>query len=71
MAPVIVDPGFAVDPVHPAMTVPRSFSSRVPAVAMMHERAVVRNIGEDLGSGEFFVHPGAQNPPASPNTPES
>jgi hypothetical protein len=26
-------------------------------------------VREYLGSGEFFVHPGAQNPPASQNTP--
>ena len=36
---------------------------RVPVVAVMRERAVVRHIGEDSGSGEFFVHPSTQNPP--------
>ena len=49
----------------------RSFlgGGRVPVVAVMHERAVVRRIGEDLGSGEFLVHPSTPDPPGNPNTP--
>jgi len=38
-------------------------------IAVMHERAVVRHAGENLGSGEFFVHDRPQNTPISPNTP--
>jgi MFS family permease len=41
----------------------------VPVDAVRRERAVVLHIGEDSGSGEFFVHPGTQNPPGSQNTP--
>jgi hypothetical protein len=43
------------------MKVLRSFlgGRRVPVVAVMRERAVVLRIGEDSGSGEFFVHPAA------------
>jgi len=53
------------------MMVLRSFpgGERVPVVAVMRERPVVRHIGEDSGSGEFFVRPRTQNPPLSPNTP--
>ena len=36
---------------------------RVPVVAVMRERAVVPQIGEDFGFGAFFVHPRTQNPP--------
>ena len=42
---------------------------RVPVGALMRERAVVPHIGEDSGFGEFFVHPGPHDPPASQNTP--
>jgi hypothetical protein len=53
------------------MMVLRSFLGvgRVPVVAVMRERAVVLHIGEGSGSGAFFVHPGTQNPPVSPNAP--
>jgi hypothetical protein len=49
------------------MMVLRSFpgGERVPVVAVMRERAVVRHIGEDSGSGEFFVRP-STHPKSSP-----
>jgi hypothetical protein len=42
----------------------------VRVFAVMHERAVVRYTGEELGSGEFFVHDRPPNTPVSPNTPQ-
>ena len=44
-------------------------AGRVPVVAVMHERAVVPRIGEDLGFGEFVVQPSTHNPPGNPDPP--
>ena len=52
------------------MTALRSFlKAGVPVVAVMPERVVVLRMGEDLGSGECFVHDRPQNAPVSPNAP--
>ena len=48
---------------------PPSFFWRRYLCPMMHERAVVLHIGEDLGFGEFFVHDSAPKSPLRSNHP--
>src|SRR5580698_3774624 len=44
-------------------------SGWIPVCAVRHERGVVRRIGVDFGSREFFVHSSAQKSPLSSNPP--